>query len=186
MASPHSPILLILDLDETLIHSTERPLDREPAIRVGPFFVYARPWLEEFLSRCGALFQTAVWSSAGADYAGAVVASIFPSETPQAFVWSREQCVQQYDPERGEIQFLKDLKKVKRKGFDLRRVLIVEDSPHKVRRSYGNAIYVKPFLGDPNDDELPLLSPYLATLSDIPDVRLIEKRGWRNRTRNGG
>ena len=50
----------------------------------------------------------------------------------------------------------------------------------KLERNYGNAVYVKPFLGDSDDDELPRLAAYLRTLITVDDVRQIEKRGWRN------
>ena len=53
--------LLILDIDETLIHASERPLDREPDFGVGPFSVYRRPGLAEFLEFCQSKFQVAVW-----------------------------------------------------------------------------------------------------------------------------
>jgi RNA polymerase II subunit A small phosphatase-like protein len=42
--------LLILDLDETLIFGSEDELDRSCDFRVGPFFIYQRPSLHEFLT----------------------------------------------------------------------------------------------------------------------------------------
>jgi RNA polymerase II subunit A small phosphatase-like protein len=56
----------------------------------------------------------------------------------------------------------------------------VDDSPHKSKDNFGNAIYPKPFLGDSDDDELPKLAQYLLTLKDKSNVRRIEKRFWRN------
>jgi len=44
--------LLILDLDETLIFATERPLTREADFRIGPYHVYRRPDLADFLDQC--------------------------------------------------------------------------------------------------------------------------------------
>lgn len=54
----------------------------------------------------------------------------------------------------------------------------MDDTPSKVARQYGNAVYVAPFFGDPGDDLLPRLDAYLGTLRDVPDVRRLEKRGW--------
>lgn len=173
--------LLILDVDETLIYATEKPLDREPDFAVGPYSVYRRPGLTEFLATCLRNFDVAVWSSSGTDYLAAVVEAILPEESSLAFVWNRTRCVQCYDPERLETYFVKDLKKVKRLGFDLKRILVVDDTPQKAERNYGNAIYVPPFYGDPNDNELSRLGPFLTMLAGIPDVRTIEKRGWRSR-----
>lgn len=120
-----------------------------------------------------------MWSSSGADYLDLVLAETIPPEIPLAFVWSRSRCVQRYDAERLEPYFVKDLKKVKRLGFDLARILIVDDTPKKVERNYGNAIYVKPFVGDTNDSELLRLTSYLPRLAAVEDVRLVEKRGWQ-------
>ena len=151
-------ILLILDLDETLVYATEDKLDREPDCTVGPYHVYGRPHLEAFLRACHQHFRLAVWSSSTADYAEAVVRTTFPPGIEPIFLWHRRHCVQRFDFERHETYFVKDLKKLKRQGFSLDRVLIVEDTPQKVQRNYGNAIYVTPFFGDPGDDELLRLS----------------------------
>lgn len=171
--------LLILDLDETLIFASEKPLERQSDFKVGAYDVYRRPFLEEFLKTCSQTFQIAVWSSSGTNYLEAVTEAIFPAEISPVFIWGRERCVQRYDPELLETYFAKDLKKVKRLGFSLDRVLIVEDTPQKVQRNFGNAIYVCPFFGDPNDIELQNLGKYLPSLSAVPNVRCIEKRGWR-------
>jgi hypothetical protein len=42
---------------------------------------------------------------------------------------------------------------------------------------------VRPFVGDPNDDELLHLEHYLRELGPVENVRTIEKRGWRSRPR---
>ena len=173
-------MLLILDLDETLIHGAEHPLERPPDFRVGPFHIYARPFLKEFLLGASEMFQLAVWSSSTADYAGAISSAILPEGLTWEFAWTREHCVPRTNFECMETQYLKDLKKVKRKGFALERVLVVDDTSHKLARNYGNAIYVAPFEGDPGDRELHWLLDYLTTLQHVPNVR-VEKRGWRNK-----
>ena len=52
----------------------------------------------------------------------------------------------------------------------------------KIRRSYGNLVWMHPFYGDPADRELPRLSRYLRQLSPDPNVRRLEKRGWQRWT----
>jgi len=178
-SSQGSKQLLILDLDETLIHATETPLDRPACFCVGPYYVYCRPGLGEFLQFCQRAFRVAIWSSSGAAYLNAIVGQIFSDTESLAFVWDRSYCIARFDPERFEDYFLKDLKKVKRLGFDLNRTLIVDDTPQKVERNYGNAIYVTPFVGNVYDDELKGLSRLLELLVDEPNVRRVEKRGWR-------
>jgi len=172
-------ILLILDLDETLVFAAEGDLERPPDFRVGPYSVYRRPHLDEFLKSCCENFEIAVWSSSGADYLAEVLRSILPAGVSPVFVWDRERCVRAFDPEQQGACFVKDFKKIKRLGYDLDRVLIVDDTPQKAQRNYGNAIYVSPFYGDAKDDELLRLSRYLKSLCDSRNVRAIEKRGWK-------
>ena len=76
---------------------------------------------------------------------------------------------------------MKPLKKVKRKGFDLDRILIIDDSPHKSKLNYGNAIYPKPYKGESADTELVKLIDYLESIKDEPNFRTIEKRYWRRK-----
>ena len=87
-------------------------------------------------------------------------------------------CGRRYDQEQFEEYHVKDLRKVKRLGYRLERVLIADDTPLKVHRHYGNAIYIPPFFGDPTDEVLPRLGRFLISLRDEPNVRTLEKRGW--------
>ena len=175
----NEPLLLILDLDETLIHSTESSLGREPDFTAGQYMVYQRPGARSFIREMAELFTLAVWSSGSSDYVSILVDKLFGKTSP-AFVWARERCTRKVDPETGEYHWLKNLMKVKRRGFSLSRVLVVEDSPEKLKQSYGNLILVTPFLGDPGDDELPLLAKYLSLLRSCENVRRVDKRSWRS------
>jgi RNA polymerase II subunit A small phosphatase-like protein len=76
---------------------------------------------------------------------------------------------------------VKPLTKVRRAGWKLERVLIVDDTPEKCIRNYGNAVYPRPWTGAEDDIELQLLTSYLATIKDEPNVRRIEKRRWREK-----
>ena len=82
------------------------------------------------------------------------------------------------------LNYRKPLVKLKRHGWPLERVLILDDTPSKSAQNYGNAIYPKPFEGDPNDDELALLAKYLPELASCENVRKVEKRNWRDRMLN--
>ena len=189
MPSPSDRILLVLDLDETLVYATEKALERPADFKVAQYHVYQRPHLDTFLEACAGWFDVAVWSSASDSYVEAVVANIFPHPHRLKFVWGRSRAtyrhvgyndeyqIASYDPE--HFHYIKTLSKVRRKGWPLERVLIVDDTPEKCIRNYGNAIYPAPFEGDPEDKELPLLATYLASLCDVPNVRKIEKRHWR-------
>jgi RNA polymerase II subunit A small phosphatase-like protein len=171
--------LLILDIDETLVYGTEEPLQYEHDFRVGRYYIYRRPGLDAFITGCHELFDLAVWSSSDAAYAGPVMSRILPPDIGLQFLWSRERCTRRSDPESREEFWLKDLKKVKRRGYDLDRVLMVDDTKEKLARNYGNLITVKPFYGEPGDTELALLAKYLRSLATRENIRTVEKRRWR-------
>jgi RNA polymerase II subunit A small phosphatase-like protein len=171
--------LLILDLDETLIYGTEEPRDRSADFRAGHYYVYRRPGVEDFLALCDSLFELAVWSSSTRAYARTVTKNILPPGVWPSFVWTRDRCTLRVDPETREEIWIKDLKKIKRKGYDLDRVIMVDDSPEKLARNYGNLVGVRPYFGDLADNELALLGEYLRMLASTENVRSIEKRNWR-------
>ena len=173
--------LLTLDLDETLIQfSSGRPLDLAPDFMVGPYHVFQRPNFADFLAGCAELYTLAVRSSAGSEYVDGIVNNIFQNQ-PQFPVSCLEQkpLHNSHALELRDEVHLKDLTKVKRLGFDLRRVLIVEDEPNEVARHYGNAIFVQPFVGAADDAELLYLGRYLTKLHDTPNFRQVEKRSWK-------
>ncbi|QRN98024.1 HAD family hydrolase [Archangium violaceum] len=183
-------ILLVLDLDETLIHASDERLERAEDFRLFDYFVYVRPHVERFLLECAAHFRLAVWSSASDDYAAQVVKKIFPPELRLEFIWGRSRCTFSLDHQLVQMagyldpsnhyNYVKKLHKLKRKGYRLERVLIVDDTPQKCGHNYGNAIYVSEYKGAEHDDELLHLSRYLATLADAINVRVLEKRHWRS------
>jgi len=184
-------ILVVLDLDETLIHATSEPAFGPGDFRVFDYTVYKRPFLADFLQELARYFHVAVWSSASGDYVAAVVKEIFPDGYPLEFVWARDRCTWNPDYRRAEetdcfdyfshYDYVKKLEKIHRRGkFHKKRILIIDDTPAKCRYNYGNAVYPAEFRGDPADSELQRLIRYLKTLHDIEDVRSIEKRFWYN------
>ncbi|WP_299107282.1 HAD family hydrolase [uncultured Tenacibaculum sp.] len=174
-------ILLILDLDETLIHATETKLEINYDFQYAQYYIYKRPNLIEFLIEMNQYFELAVWSSADDKYVNDIVKLIKPPEIKFEFVWARSRCTPRRNYELDRYVHEKRLKKIKKQGFRLEKSLIVDDSPEKTRDNFGNAIYIMPFKGNQSDNELNLLSEFLKTIKDSENVRRIEKRGWRNR-----
>lgn len=175
--------LLVLDLDETLVHAEEPAKafsGRSPDFTTSDYVVYKRPHLDEFLARMWKLYDLAVWSAAGTLYVNRVVEVIFEGHRQPVFVFSGVRTTRRFDHDRHEAYYIKDLKKVRKRGFDLRRVLIADDLELNAQRNYGNAVYVREFNGELDDDELLLLADYLEHLSDKPNFRTVEKRYWRS------
>ena len=180
--------LLILDVDETLVHAADPEYPPPPRIdfRVGPFEVMKRPHVEDFLRWCFAspLFKTAVWSAASDDYVHGVLAQLLlPHERPE-FVFTGRRCTfHVVSPDEWETTGirhvkLKDLKKVRARGYSLDRVLAIDDTPALYRRSYGNLVRIRPFHGDTADEELLRVRPFLEQWFQAPSVRRIDKHGW--------
>ncbi|MDF7812239.1 HAD family hydrolase [Hymenobacter sp. YC55] len=186
-------LLLILDLDETLIHASSKELDRPADFTLFDYHIYIRPYLAEFLVGCSQHFRLAIWSSASDDYVAEVTKRIIPASIPLDFVWGRSRCTYCFDFKNAAFEdsgytgyynhydYVKVLKKLRRRGYDLDRVLIVDDTPSKAKRNYGNAIYPREYHGQLHDNELILLLRYLAQFKDVDNVRSIEKRDWQNR-----
>lgn len=170
--------LLILDLDETLISAAESESIAGDFIVFG-YSVIRRPFVSEFLCDAGKHFDIAIWSSGTTDYVQAILGKILPVGIIPVFVWCRDRCTARKNFETDEIVYLKDLKKVEKRGYSLSKVLIVEDNRANVQRYYGNAIYVAPFHGDHSDIELQKLLPFLIDISQAKDFRSLEKRNWR-------
>lgn len=184
-------LLLVLDLDETLIHASSKELDRPADFQLFDYHIYKRPHLAEFLIGCSQHFRLAIWSSASDDYVAEVTKRIVPAAIPLDFVWGRSRCTYcfhnaafeelGYTDYHSHYDYVKVLKKLRRRGYDLDGVLIVDDTPSKAKRNYGNAIYPSEYQGQRHDEELLLLLRYLTQFREVSNVRRIEKRDWRNR-----
>jgi len=172
--------LLILDIDETLVYASETPLPNpQPDFEVGPYAVYRRPYLTDFLTATADWFDLAVWSSASSSYVHGVVSALFTDFSSLCFVWSAEKCTQRFDPEYRTYHSVKKLKKVVKAGYPLERIVMVDDSPEKLSQNYGNHVRIHPYTGDHNDTELRDLLPFLNWLRTVKNVRSVEKRNWR-------
>jgi TFIIF-interacting CTD phosphatase-like protein len=173
--------LLVLDLDDTLLYATDQRLSIPEAFKVGPYYAYLRPHLRPFLEFCSARFDLAIWTASSADYANGVATQLFGSLDRLRFLWSRERCTSRHDRDTSEHYWVKDLKKIRRNGYTLDQVIVVDDTAKKHERNYGNLVRVRPFEGQLDDDELVHLAAFLETLVGVDDVRVVEKRGWRHR-----
>jgi TFIIF-interacting CTD phosphatase-like protein len=170
--------LVIFDLDETLVYATEQRLARAPDFEVGPYAVYKRPFADELIAFCAAHFSIAVWTSSTEGYAAGVVSRLFAGDETLEFVYARKKCVERFDPETQDYYFIKDLRKVKARGYALADVIILDDTPKKLVRNYGNLVRMTEWLGDAGDCELAHVQALLLELKDAPNIRSVEKRGW--------
>lgn len=171
--------LLILDLDETLIHATEKKLTIKEDFKFDNYFIYKRPNLIFFLNEIAKHYTIGIWSSADHLYVEEIVKLIQPSNIEFKIIWGNNKCTLKRNYVLDEYVFEKRLSKLKKKGFKLEKMIIVDDTPEKVRNNYGNAIYIKPFMGNETDCELLHLIDYLIALKNVENIRTIEKRNWK-------
>jgi len=193
--------LLILDLDETLFHAMSS-YEVATAVACGhmenehdydfdvldAYVAVERPFVHRFLHWAFENFTVGIWTSASQDYADIVVDKLIKDgeHGEPLFVFSRDRCTRalnksaMYNHWSHEIEYIKDLKKVKKFGFKLEDIIVVDDTPSKLQRNYGNLVTIKPFFGDRSDTEMLKLVEYLTILNRAPNIRRVEKRGWAN------
>lgn len=183
--------LLILDLDECLFHSVYK-YEIDPGydfvknsfpVLGGMYRTMFRPHLDKFLKYAFENFDIAIWTAAGEDYAHEIVDKMGVDKTQLKFFYTEKNCTPKYDYGdgwgMGTMVYKKNISKLKKKGYDMERVLMVDDKPEHID-SYGNTIKIKHFFGNVDDTELLKLIDYLEKIKDEPNYRSIEKRGWDN------
>lgn len=189
--------LLILDMDETLLHTEsfresgyvpEGSYDFKFPLGGGGwsndehwYFTLKRPFLDEFMKYAFDNFKVAIWTAGSSDYASEAISRAGIDKNKLEFFWTRERCTMKYDFETGFKYGVKNLEKVhKSLGWDLNNVLIVDDVIRTAINNYGNLIHIKEFCNDRSDIELNKLMGYLDKIKDSNNFRSIEKRGWSN------
>ncbi len=173
--------LVIFDLDETLIHSSQHRLEREPDFVIERLSVYFRPFARDLIDAVWRKFEIGVWSAGSPLYVDTIVKTIFPEAVKPLFVWNRDHCTKHFERSYFQALFLKDLNKTLDFGYTLANTLIIEDDPVKVRDFPTNAIIVKQYFGDNEDDELSNLARFIDGLNGHDnDFRDIGK-DWREK-----
>ncbi|KAL4495660.1 hypothetical protein ABPG72_014129 [Tetrahymena utriculariae] len=159
---------LILDLDETLVHSSFQPMsnsDYTLSIKVQnlPFTIHVkkRPGVEYFLEKVSEYFEVVIYTASLAEYADPVCDLIDPKRYVSYRLF-RENCTNY------QGLFVKDLSKI---GRDMKDILIVDNSETSFLFQPENAIQISNFFQDDSDRELYRMIPFLQFLSEVQDVR---------------
>ncbi|MCU0390691.1 MAG: HAD family hydrolase [Thermoflexibacter sp.] len=148
--------LLILDIDQTIVHASQSKfLEREADFFIphpfGDFLYYKRPYLDEFLSQVKDWFCLALWSSSDKYYVQQVKEHIF-SDIPIEFAWDRSKCT--YVKKNGIGIYEKPLQKLGKLHWSLSEVLIIDDTPEKLTNYPKNYLPIKSWYGNEEDNEL--------------------------------
>ncbi|XP_078087405.1 CTD (carboxy-terminal domain, RNA polymerase II, polypeptide A) small phosphatase-like a isoform X2 [Mustelus asterias] len=158
---------VVIDLDETLVHSSFKPINNADFIvpveidgTVHQVYVLKRPHVDLFLQKMGQLFECVLFTASLAKYADPVADLLDRWGVFRARLF-RESCVFH----RGN--YVKDLSRL---GRELNKVIIVDNSPASYIFHPENAVPVQSWFDDMSDTELFDLIPFFEGLSKEEEV----------------
>jgi len=160
---------LVLDLDETLVHSGFIPFNcpSDLVIKIEQdndyhdIHVLVRPHVEEFLERMSKKFELVIFTASISNYANPLL-NLIDKMGYVPFRLFREHCTLI------NTAFVKDLTRL---GRDLKDIIILDNNPLAYSLNQYNGFPIKSWFDDKNDDELLKIIPILEFLSYVPDVR---------------
>uniref|UniRef100_A0A0M3I274 protein-serine/threonine phosphatase n=1 Tax=Ascaris lumbricoides TaxID=6252 RepID=A0A0M3I274_ASCLU len=158
---------LIIDLDETLVHSSFKPVKNADFVIpveidnvTHQVYVLKRPFVDEFLERIGDKFECVLFTASLAKYADPVADLLDKRHVFRSRLF-REACVFH------KGNYVKDLTRL---GRDLKKVIIVDNSPASYAFHPDNAIPVQSWFDDVNDVELLEIIPLLEQLANVESI----------------
>lgn len=174
--------LLLLDLDETLIHSEhdlesknlnqfdaiikfkDSTSDLEHYYQVG---IFIRNGVQKFLQILSRYFTIGIFTASDKDYADAIIQHLDPNNDMIQFCLYRENCINMYD-----VINIKDLRIIK--GIDLKKTVLIDNNMYSFAVQLSNGILINSFYGDKNDvelfDVLNYLMEYILPADDVREV----------------
>mmetsp|Transcript_27107 Transcript_27107/g.40758 ORF Transcript_27107/g.40758 Transcript_27107/m.40758 type:complete len:566 (+) Transcript_27107:1210-2907(+) len=161
---------LVLDLDETLVHSSFRavagadfviPVQIEDVVHY--VYVAKRPGVDEFLLEMSKHYEIILYTASLNKYADPLLDLLDKHNTIRTRLF-RESCVYY------EGNYVKDLSLLNR---DLSRTIIVDNSPSSYIFHPENAIDCSSFIDDPADVELDQIANFLVGVKNVKDVRTV-------------
>lgn len=157
---PPSDLIVVLDLDDCLIHSypneEKRPYSQH---------TYLRPGLVPFLRAILPRYRTHIFTAAEEGYAKVVAISLVAIVGhPFAGCWHSDHCTQV--PREETIKDLASL------GIgDLSRIVHIDDRWLNFRKNPSNGIPIRPFEDNARDKSLQSVAALLRELEGVEDVR---------------
>lgn len=159
---------LVLDLDETLVHSSFRPVPSPDYVipveiegRIVDVYVLKRPFVDHFLRAVGQRFEVVVFTASLGKYADPLLDLLDRSGVVRWRLF-REACY----PYEGS--YVKDLQCM---GREMSQMILVDNSPHSYAFQPENAIPIETFIDDMQDQELLECLDLLLAVEKAPDVR---------------
>ncbi|KAI1077402.1 NIF-domain-containing protein [Whalleya microplaca] len=163
---------LVLDLDETLVHSSFKILHQAdftiPVEIEGNYhnvYVIKRPGVDQFMKRVGELYEVVVFTASVAKYGDPLLDQLDIHKVVHHRLF-RESCYNH------QGNYVKDLSQV---GRDLKDTIIIDNSPTSYIFHPQHAVPISSWFSDAHDNELLDLIPVLEDLADsnVQDVSLV-------------
>ncbi|KXS09491.1 hypothetical protein M427DRAFT_64007 [Gonapodya prolifera JEL478] len=162
---------LVLDLDETLIHSTSRGTRESDHVvevtverHVCLYYVYKRPHVDLFLRTVAQWYRVVIFTASMPEYAEPVIDHLDPGGGIVSGRYFRESCIHHNGT------YMKDLAVVEP---DLSKVFLVDNSPISYAVNQDNGVPIEGWVSDPKDEALLDLLPFLDALRFVSDVRSV-------------
>ena len=174
--------ILLLDLDETLIHAdfakeyendTKNPYDTiisfESENEINNVGIFLRPGVKLFLENLSKFFEIGIFTASVSEYADEVIKFLDPENNFIKFKLYRQNCVNVND-----ILKVKDLRILK--NFDLKNVVLVDNNMYSFAAQLSNGILINSFYCNKNDNELYNVYGYLMNyIYQAEDVRKVNE-----------
>ncbi|KAL4942412.1 hypothetical protein BDV06DRAFT_192158 [Aspergillus oleicola] len=163
---------LVLDLDETLVHSSFKVLERAdftiPVEIEGQYhniYVIKRPGVDQFMKRVGELYEVVVFTASVSKYGDPLLDQLDIHGVVHHRLF-RDSCYNH------QGNYVKDLSQV---GRNLQDTIIIDNSPTSYIFHPQHAIPISSWFSDAHDNELLDLIPVLEDLAgtQVRDVSLV-------------
>ncbi|CAO3614763.1 unnamed protein product [Cunninghamella blakesleeana] len=172
---------LVLDLDETLVHSVCLGSEDANSITVSPsikrkqievqnekqsflYEVYKRPHVDFFLKTISQWYKVVIFTASMSEYADPVIDWLDQDQTMVSHRYFRQSCLAK------DGNYLKDITLAE---SDLSKVCLVDNSPIAFELFKDNGIQITSWISSANDECLLDLLPLLDALRFTSDVRSI-------------
>jgi len=166
---------LVLDLDETLVHSSFKPVPNPDFVipveiedQIHRVYVLKRPGVDHFLKQMGNLYEIVVFTASLSKYADPVLDLLDRYKVVKHRLF-REACTNH------QGNYVKDLSRLGRK---LQNSIIIDNSESSYLFHRQNAIPIETWFDDENDTELLDLIPLLEHITTVDDVRPILQKSY--------
>lgn len=167
-----SPIIVILDVDETLIHAPEAN-DLKGEFSVDGQNIVKRPGVDKFLDLLSTdpVYRPAIWSAGEHEYVHQIVDNLFPNKDLLEFVMTRNDINEMADKPLARAVKVYHEKACWAPEYypeiGIRDMLIIDNRYGVTGGNHLNHLHIIDFVGDKKDNELERLWKYLDENRDM-------------------